>query len=132
MTTPTRSRPLQARLFTILLLLAGVFMALLGMSASAYYVSAACLLLQAVLLWRGSAFKLFSAIMLLNEFSGLVLILVLGLGDALHLPKLDISGVMLMGNVFSGGPLMSVLALPMLASLYFSPLLPAWFGACHD
>lgn len=132
MTTHTRSRPLQARLFTALLLLASVFMALLGMSASAYYVSAACLLLQAVLLWRGSAFKLFNAIMLLNQFTGVVLILVLWLGDALHLPKLDISGAMLIGNVFSGGPLMSVLALPILASLYFSRLLPAWFDARHE
>lgn len=132
MATQTKCRPLQAKLFTLLLLFSGLFMALLGTSASAYYVSAACLLLQAVLLWRGSAFKLFSTIMLLNQFTGIVLILVLWLGDALHLPKLDISGVMLIGNVFSGGPLMSVLALPILGSLYFSQLLPAWFGVRHE
>ncbi len=124
----TTKRPSQAKLLSALLLSSSVFMALLGMSASAYYVPAACLLLQAILLWRGAAFKLFKWIIELNQLSGLILILVLWLGDALHLPKLDISGAMLLLNLLLGGPLMSILAIPLIGSLHLSSALPHWFG----
>lgn len=123
------NRPSLARLFAALLLLSSLFMALLGMSASAYFVPAACLLLQAVLVWRGKGLTLFKRIIELNQITGIVLILVLWLGDALHLPKLDISGAMLLGNLLTGGPLMSVLAVPILGALLFGQGLPRWFAA---
>lgn len=123
-----KTRPKQAKVLAALLLLCAIFMALLGMNASAYYYPAACLFLQAILLWRGAAFKLFKWIFEINQISGLILILVLWLGDALHLPKLDISGAMLLLNLALGGPLMSILAIPVLGSLHFSGALPAWFG----
>ena len=44
------ARPAAVKAYAVLLLLSVVFMALLGWSASAYYVPAACLLLQAMLL----------------------------------------------------------------------------------
>lgn len=122
------TRPTQAIVFTALLLASSICMALLGKNASAYYVPGACLLLQAILMWKGTGFRLFKLILELNQLTGLLLILVLWLGDALHLPKLDIAGVMLLGNLLFGGPLMSILAIGLLASFYFSPTLPAWLG----
>lgn len=124
-----QTRPTQAKVFTVLLLACGIFMALMGMSASAYYVPAACLFLQAILMWRGRGYRLFKLILELNQLTGIVLILVLWLGDALHLPKLDISGVMLLGNLLFGGPLMSILAIGLLGGFHFSPVLPGWLGA---
>lgn len=124
-----KTRPFQAKLFALLLLLSGAVMALLGTSAGAYYVCAACLLLQAVLVWQGAGFKVFKGILVLNLIAGSVMILALWLGDALHLPKLDISGAMLLGNLLFGGPLMSILAAPILGALRMSKALPLWFAA---
>ncbi len=125
----TKKRPFQAGLYAALFLTSGIFMALLAMSASAYYYSAAALVLQAALIWSGRGYMPFKRILELNQLSGLILIVVLACGDALHLPKLDIAGVALLTNVFTGGPLMSVLAIPILASLLFKNVLPLWFGA---
>lgn len=122
-------RPTQATLFTALLLACSLVMAYAGTMAVGYYVPAACLLLQALLLWQGRAFKFFEWIMLLNQLSGLVLILVLWLGDALGNLKLDIAAAMLLLNLLCGGPLMSLLSIGILGSLRFSKLLPAWFHA---
>jgi hypothetical protein len=102
-------------------------MTFIGMAANAYYAAAACLLLQALLLWRGKAFRLFEWIMLINQISGLVLILVLWLGDGLGELKLNISGVMLLINLLCGGPLMSLLAIAILVSLRLDKSLPQWF-----
>lgn len=124
----TKKRPSQAKLLAALLLISSACMALLGMSASAYYYPAACLLLQAILLWRGTAFKVFKWILELNQLTGLILILVLWLGDAMHLPKLDISGAMLLLNLLLGGPLMSLMAIPLIGSLHLNHALPLWFG----
>jgi hypothetical protein len=121
------ARPLQVTLYASLLLTSGFFMAFMGLSASGYFVPAACLLLQAVLLWRGCAFKFFEWVMLINQFTGLVLILMLWLGDGLGDLKLDIAGVMLLLNLLCGGPLMSLLAIAILGSLRFSKPLPEWF-----
>ncbi len=76
---------------------------------------------------RGLARKLFERLLLLNQLTAVVLILDLWLGDALHLPKLDISGVMLIGNMATGGPLLGILAIPLLASFHFRNTLPDWF-----
>lgn len=129
MPTPSAARPIQATLFSVLLLVASLCMVLLGLDASGYYVPALCLLLQATLLWRGRGLRLFRGLMWANLISGSVLILVLWLGDALRLPKLDIAGVMLLGNLLSGGPLMAVLSVPLLLALRCRPQLPRWFSA---
>jgi hypothetical protein len=122
-------RPTQATVFTVLLLGCGLVMAYAGTMAAGYFVPAVCLLLQAVLLWQGKAFKFFELIMLVNQLSGLVLILVLWLGDAMGDLKLDIAAMMLLLNLLCGGPLMSLMSIGILGSLRFSKPLPAWFHA---
>lgn len=121
-------RPTQVKIYAVLLLFSAAIMAALGWSASAYYVPALCLVLQAVLLWRGRGFGLFKRIVLINQISGLALILVLWLGDGLGDTKLDIAGVMLLANLLCGGPLMSVLAVPIMPSLHKGKHLFAWFN----
>jgi len=76
-------RPIGVKVYTALLLVSSAVMALLGWAANAYYVPALCLLLQAMLLWRGRGFAGFKWIMLINQLSGLALILVL-LVDSAH------------------------------------------------
>ncbi len=121
-------RPTQVKIYAVLLLISAAIMAALGWSASAYYVPALCLVLQAALLWRGRGFGLFKRIVLINQVSGLILILVLWLGDGLGDTKLDIAGVMLLANLLCGGPLMSVLAVPIMHSLHKGKYLFAWFN----
>jgi hypothetical protein len=125
------ARPAQVRMYCVLLVLGGIFMALLGWSASAYYVSAMCLGLLAVLLWSGRAGALFKWVLVLNQVAGLVLILVLWLGDRIGLghAKLDVSGVALLLNLLCGGPLASILGGLMLPGLRRGGRLVGWFGA---
>lgn len=120
-------RPMQVKIHAALLLISAVVMALLGWSASAYYVPAVCLLLQAALLWAGRGFACFKWIVVFNQISGLVLILVLWLGDGLGDTRLDIAGVMLLANLLFGGPLMSILAIAILPSLHKGKRLFNWF-----
>jgi hypothetical protein len=123
------ARPRAVGVYTLLLLLSAVFMALLGWSASAYYVPALCLLLQAALLWFGRSAGLFKSILVANLVSGLVLILVLWLGDGLGARKLDVSGAMLLLNLLSGGPLMALWGGLMLPTLRRGASLFQWFDA---
>jgi hypothetical protein len=125
----TSVRPAQVSVFALLLLLSSAFMAFMGTSAAGYYVPAVCLLVQSLLLWQGRAFKWFEWVMLLNQISGLVLILMLWLGDALGDLKLDIAAAMLLLNLLCGGPLMSLLSIGILGSLRFKKSLPEWFQA---
>jgi hypothetical protein len=106
-------------------------MALLGWSASAYYVPAMCLGLLAILLWSGRGGALFKWVLVLNQVAGLVLILVLWLGDRLGLghAKLDISGVALLVNLLCGGPLAAILGGLMLPGLRGGKRLFNWFNA---
>lgn len=120
-------RPLPVKVFTALLIMSAALMTLLGISASAYFVPALCLALQGVLLWHGRGFPAFKWIILLNQLSALVLILVLGLGDGLGDTKLDIAGVMLLLNLLCGGPLMSVFAVPIMPALHRGKRLFVWF-----
>jgi hypothetical protein len=125
MQVPTR--PGLVKIHAALLLVAAALMALIGWSASAYFVPALCLLLQALLLWRGRGFGLFRWIIVVNQVSGLILILVLWLGDGLGDTKLDIAGVMLLANLLCGGPLMSILAVAILPALHKGRRLFDWF-----
>jgi hypothetical protein len=124
-------RPTQVRVYSLLLVLSGIFMALLGWSASAYYVPAMCLGLLALLLWSGRAGPLFKWVLVLNQVAGLVLILALWLGDRIGLghAKLDISGVALLVNLLCGGPLAAILGALMLPGLRSGRRLFNWFGA---
>jgi hypothetical protein len=122
------SRPTAVKAYSFLMLLGTVFMALLGWSASAYYVPALCLLLQAALLWSGRSYGLFRWILILNQSSALVLILVLWLGDGLGDRKLDVSGAMLLVNLLCGGPLMAVLGALILPTLRRGKGLFHWFN----
>lgn len=126
-----RARPASVRVFTLLLVASGMFMALLGWSASAYYVSAMCLGLLALLLWSGRAGGFFRSVLVLNQVAGLVLILVLWLGDRIGLghAKLDVSGVALIVNLLCGGPLAAILGAIMLPGLRSGRRLFNWFGA---
>jgi hypothetical protein len=103
-------------------------MAALGWSASAYYVPALCLLLQAALLWFGRGFSLFKSILLVNLLSGLALVLVLWLGDGLGDRKLDVSGAMLLVNLLCGGPLMSAWGGLLLPALRRGTTVFQWFN----
>lgn len=121
------SRPTSIKVYVVLMILSAIFMAFLGWSASAYYVPAICLILQAMLLWRGKGFPFFKGILFVNQISGLILILVLWLGDGLGTTKLDISSVMLLVNLLCGGPLMAILAIPLIPSLKNGHRLFQWF-----
>jgi hypothetical protein len=124
------TRPAQVRVYSLLLVLGGVFMAMLGWSASAYYVPAMCLGLLALLLWSGRAGTLFKWVLLLNQAAGLVLVLALWLGDRIGLghAKLDVSGVALLVNLLCGGPLASILGGLLLPGLRRGRRLCNWFG----
>jgi hypothetical protein len=122
-------RPAQVRVLSVLLLVGGLFTALLGWSASAYYYTAACLVLLAVLLWTGRAAWLVRWVLVLNVVAGVVLVAVLWLGDGLGDTKLDVSGVAFLVNHFLGGPLASLLAAAILPGLRPGKGLAAWFGA---
>ena len=125
-------RPIVVTVFAGLLLIAGAATAYPGFYAPGYLVPAACLLLQAFLLWRGRGKAAFASILALNQISGLILILVLAFGDGLGARKLDISAVALLLNLASGGPLMGVLSLPLLGLLQFSSRLRDWFRASQN
>jgi hypothetical protein len=81
-----------------------------------------------VLLWSGRAYGLFKWILVVNQVAGLVLILVLWLGDGLGSLKLDIAGVMLLLNLLCGGPLMAVWGGAMLPALRRGKRLFRWFN----
>ncbi|MNZ52573.1 hypothetical protein D3C78_704220 [compost metagenome] len=115
--TSMTGRPASIMTCCALLTTGALFMALLGWSASAYYVPALCLLLQAALLWSGKGHAVIKGTIALNQVSGLALVLVLWLGDGLGATKLDISGVMLLLNLLCGGPLLTIFALPMLHAM---------------
>jgi hypothetical protein len=125
------TRPTQVRVYSLLLVLSGVFMALLGWSASAYYVPAMCLGLLALLLWSGRGGATFKWVLVANQVAGLVLILALWLGDRIGLghAKLDVSGVALLVNLLCGGPLASILGGLMLPGLRSGRRLVSWFSA---
>jgi hypothetical protein len=122
-------QPRMVRLFTALFVLAALATGYVGLSAFGFLVATACLLLEGVLLWFGRARSIFTGIMMLNLVSGLLIVLVIGLGDGLGRHKLDISGVAMLVNFATGGPLMGLIAPALLAALLFGTSLRAWFDS---
>ena len=127
---PIPTRPKQATAIAALLLAAGAFTLWLGTMATAYYVPGAVLIGAAVLLWTGRAGAVLKALLLGNQLSAILMLLMLltPIAAWLHLPKLEIAGVMLLLHLATGGPLMSVLSIPLLGSMHFSRTLPDWFA----
>ena len=122
-------QPRMVRLFTALFVLAALATGYVGLSAFGFLVAAACLLLDGVLLWVGRGRSIFTGIIELNLVSGLLMVLVIGLGDGLGRHKLDISGVAMLVNFATGGPLMGLIAPALLAALLFGTSLRAWFDS---
>jgi len=122
------SRPAAVKAMVAVLVASALVMAALGWSASAYYVPALCLLLQAALLWSGRGFGLFRSILLVNLLSGLALVLVLWLGDGLGSRKLDVSGAMLLVHLLCGGPLMAAWGGLLLPALRRGTSVFQWFN----
>lgn len=111
MTATARPRPV----LTCSLLLGGAALTgFVGSYAYGYLVPAATMLAAAALLWSGKLTRLVRWTTLLNLVAGTLLVLVLAFGDFLGAHKLDVSGVSLLANLLAGGPLMSLLALPVL------------------
>jgi hypothetical protein len=124
-----RIRPLQVKVMSSLLLLAGILMIYLGFAANAYFISGAFLLLAAVLLWQGAGFRILKNLLLANQITAVLLIFFLftGLAGLLNLPRLTITGALMVINVLIGGPLLGILSIPLLTSMHFSRVLPDWF-----
>lgn len=119
--------PFLVGLWATMLLLSAALTGYIGLYAAGYLAPAACLLLQAALLWSGRGKSAFVGIMALNLLSGLALILALAFGEVLGAWKLDVSAVALLLNLATGGPLMGLLSLPLLGSLQFGASLRGWF-----
>ena len=123
------SRPALVTFFCAALLVCALAMAWVGSMAAGYFVCVVALVLEAGLLWSGRSRRAFEFVLVVNQVSGLLLILDLWLGGGLGDLKLDISGVCLLINLAVGGPLMAVLAIPLILSMRFGARLPAWFAA---
>jgi hypothetical protein len=126
MTKPIR--PGATRLFAILMAIGGLLTGYFGLSANGYLVPAAVLLAMAALLWLGKAGKLFKWITRVNLASGLLLVLTLAFGDFLGGRKLDVSGVSLLVNLLTGGPVLSLLGPGLLLGLRPGKALAEWFN----
>ncbi|HRH86886.1 MAG TPA: hypothetical protein PLO41_08560 [Rubrivivax sp.] len=124
------TRPTQATILAIALAASAAFTFWLGTMATGFYVPAATLLLAAALLWFGRAPGLFKWMLLANQLSAIVMLVMLltPLAAWLHLPKLEIAGVMLLLHLLAGGPLMALMALVVLGTMHFSPTIGRWFS----
>jgi hypothetical protein len=120
------TRPAAARLFAILMLIGASLTGYFGLSANGYLVPAAVLAIMAVLLWLGKAGALFKAVTIANLASGALLVLVLAFGDFLGDRKLDASGVSLLVNLLTGGPMLGLLGPGLLLGLRKGKALTQW------
>lgn len=128
---PAHARPRIVTVFTLLLLIGGLLTFYAGLSAAGFLVPAATMLLAAGLLGAGRGEPLLAAILHTNLLSGLVLVLVLAFGDGLGSHKLDVSGVALLLNNLAGGPMMSLVGLPLQITRLLGRSLHAWFSGTH-
>lgn len=128
MGTQSGMRPRLAILNTLLVALGALLTGYFGLAAHGYLVPAAVMTLICALLWAGRARTLFTTVLALNLASGALLILVLTFGDRLGAHKLDVSGVALLLNLLSGGPLLGLVAPGMLLGLRQGNALANWFA----
>jgi hypothetical protein len=128
----SHQRPTQVSVFSALLLTSAVFAVYLGTMASAYYVMSAGLFFTAYSLWNAWNPKAFKVLVIINQLSGLVLILAISwrrLAQPDEDLTLSISGVALIVNVFFGGPFLGILGVPLLGLLNFGTILPSWMAS---
>ena len=125
---PTVKRPGSDRLLATAILILGLLIGYLGLSANGYLVPAVVAVLMAALLWLGKAGRLFMVVTLVNLFSGTLLVLVLAFGDVLGTHKLDVSGVSLLINLVTGGPAVALVAPALLLGLRRGKPLHSWFN----
>jgi hypothetical protein len=123
-----RTRPTVVKSFALLLAIAGMATGYFGLSANGYLVPAACLFAMAALAWLGTARALFRGVLIVNLAAGALLVLVLAFGAPLGDRKLDISGVALLANLLTGGPLLGLLAPPLILGLREGRSLARWFA----
>ncbi len=121
-------RPLIATVLAGLLMLAALATAYVGMMALGYLVPAVGLAIVAALVWLGRGHRVILAIAMVALFSELTMDLVIDFGDGLGHRKLDISAMALLVNIAFGGPMMTFLAVPLLASYWWSAALRDWIG----
>lgn len=121
-------RPLTVEVFTALLGFCAILTCYAGLSAAGFLVPAACLLLEAALVWAGRAKRMLIGIVLANLVAGAGQDLVVALGDDLGRAKLDIAGVLLLIHLLCGGPLAALLGMPLLAAFRWSKTFSSWFG----
>lgn len=121
------TRPKSAKIHAIVLAIGGLLTGYFGLSANGYLVPAVMLFILAALLWTAKAMNFFKYATLINLLSGLLLVLVLAFGDSLGARKLDVSGVALLTNLFTGGPILSLAALGILTGLRKGKPLALWF-----
>lgn len=123
------SRPVGVRVLAALLAIGALLTAEVGYSANGYLVPAFTLVVVALLLWFGRMRRLVRGIAWLNLASAVVLVIDLAFGDVFGARKLDISGVALLVNLVSGGPLLGLLAPTLLLGLRPGKTLAGWFDA---
>lgn len=120
-------RPPLVSIFSVALLAAALATGYVGLTVKGFLVPALALVLAGAMLWFGFGWRAFFWLLVINLVSGIATDLVLAIGDGLGHRKLDISGVALLINLASGGPLMGFLAAPLLALSWWKPSLRAWF-----
>ena len=125
------ARPTQATIFSILALLVAIFALYLGTMAYSFAVMAVSILLSAFWLWTGRSLKPFKAVLVLNQVTGIALIALIAYRKIV-LPyedfTLTLSGIALVGNVLVGGPLLALIAIPLLPKLSNGKPLGDWFN----
>ncbi|MEQ1754725.1 MAG: hypothetical protein ABL973_11400 [Micropepsaceae bacterium] len=109
-----KSSPITVTIFSFLLAVAGLLTGYIGLSAAGYLVPAAALFVLAALHWFGRIQRFVAGVLIVNLSSGLLLVLVLAFGAVLGARKLDVSGVALLVNLLTGGPLLGLIAGPLL------------------
>jgi hypothetical protein len=122
------ARPLLVKLLTAALIVSALLTGWVGLSAFGYLVPAFTLAVLAVLLWLARFGTVLKWVTIANVASGLLLVLVLAFGEFLGQRKLDVSGVALLTNLASGGPLLSLLAGPIVAAFRPGRTLTTWFA----
>lgn len=123
--------PWAVRILAGLVFVAALATGELGRTAAGYLVPAAALLVSAILIWLGRGRRLLLVLVGLGLGGELIMDLALALGDGLGHAKHDVAGVAFLVNLAFGGPAMSLLAVPILASLRFVPQVRDWF-AVHE
>ena len=125
------ARPTQATIFSILALLVAIFALYLGTMAYSFAVMAVSILLSAFWLWSGRGLKPFKTVLVLNQVTGIALIALIAYRKIV-LPyedfTLTLSGIALVGNVLVGGPLLALIAIPLLPKLSNGKPLGDWFN----